>query len=121
MIPIVTVKKNFTINKNGTKTTVTRYQLPLTLAYAFTDYRSQGQTLEPVIVDIGPPPFGHLKTFNVYVALSGGTGRDGIRLLHDFDETLLQHPSEYLRLEDERLDTLNESTKQLWETQLRSI
>ena len=35
----------------------------------------------------------------------------------DFDETLLQHhPSEYLRLEDKRLDTLNESTKQLWET-----
>ena len=122
VIPIVPVKKNFTINKNGTKTTVTRYQLPLTLAYAFTDYRSQGQMLEPVIVDIGPPPFGHLTAFNVYVALSRGTGRDGIRLLRDFDETLLQHhPSEYLRLEDERLDTLNESTKQLWETQLRSI
>ena len=79
VIPIIPVKKNFTINKNGTKTTVTRYQLPLTLAYAFTDYRSQGQMLEPVIVDIGPPPFCHLTAFNVYVALSRGTGCDGIR------------------------------------------
>ena len=121
VIPIVPVKKNFTINKNGTKMTVTRYQLPLTLAYAFTDYRSQGQTLEPVIVDIGPPPFGHLTPFNIYVALSRGTGRDSIRLLQDFDETLLKHhPSEYLRLEDERLDTLNESTKKLWDTRYRS-
>ena len=58
--------------------TVTRCQLPLTLAYAFTDYRSQGQTLEPVIVDIGSPPFGRLTPFNVYVALSRGTGRDNI-------------------------------------------
>ena len=78
VIPIVPVKKTFTITKNGTKMTVTRYQLPLTLAYAFTDYRSQGQTLEPVIVDIGPPPYGRLTPFNVYVALSRGTGRDNI-------------------------------------------
>ena len=117
VIPIVPVKKTFTITKNGMKLTVTRYQLPLTLAYAFTDYRSQGQTLEPVIVDIGRPPLGHLTPFNIYVALSRGTGRDSIRLLRDFDETLLQHhPSEFLRLEDERLDSLNESTKCLWET-----
>ena len=122
VIPIVPVKKTFTITKNGTKTTVTRYQLPLTLAYAFTDYRSQGQTLEPVIVDIGPPPFGHLTPFNIYVALSRGTGRNSIRLLRDFDETLLQHhPSEYLRLEDERLDSLNESTKRLWETRKHCV
>ena len=122
VIPIVPVKKTFTITKNGTKMTVTRYQLPLTLAYAFTDYRSQGQTLEPVIVDIGPPPYGRLTPFNVYVALSRGTGRDNIRLLRDFDETLLQHhPSEYLRLEDERLDSLNDSTKEIWESRRHDV
>ena len=122
VIPIVPVKKTFTITKNGTKMTVTRYQLPLTLAYAFTDYRSQGQTLEPVIVDIGPPPYGRLTPFNVYVALSRGTGRDNIRLLREFDETLLQHhPSEYLRLEDERLDSLNDSTKEIWESRRHDV
>lgn len=122
VIPIVPVKKTFTITKNGTKVSVTRSQLPLTLAYAFTDYRSQGQTLQPVLVDIAPPPYGHLTPFNIYVALSRGTGRDNIRLLRDFDHTLLQqHPSEFLRLEDERLQKLNESTKELWHLSIKSI
>jgi ATP-dependent exoDNAse (exonuclease V) alpha subunit len=88
----------------------------LTLAYTFTDYRSQGQTLEPVIVDIAPPPFGRLTPFNIYVALSRGTGRENIRLLRDFDEKLLQqHPSEHLRLEEDRLQKLNDTTKRIWE------
>ena len=90
----------FTVNKDGSKITVNRTQLPLTLAYTFTDYRSQGQTFDPVIVDIGPPPCGHLTPFNICVALSKGTGRDRIQLLRDFDTSLLQrHPSEFLRLE----------------------
>jgi hypothetical protein len=76
-------------------------------------------TLNNPIVDIGPPPYGALTPFNIYVALSRGTGRDNIRLLRDFDEKLLQqHPCEYLRLEDERLSQLNETTKQLWEMQM---
>jgi hypothetical protein len=83
VIPIEPLNKTFSINKNGTPTTVNRSQLPLTLAYAFTDYRSQGQTLHPVIIDIGSPPYGRLTPFNIYVALSRGTGRDNIRLLRD--------------------------------------
>ena len=117
VIPIAPVKKTFVINQNGTKVSVTRSQLPLTLAYAFTDYRSQGQMLQPVLVDIVPPSYGCLTPFNIYVALSRGTGRDNIRLIRDFDHTLLQqHPSEYLRLEDESLQRLNELTKELWPT-----
>ncbi|PSR70805.1 hypothetical protein PHLCEN_2v13327, partial [Hermanssonia centrifuga] len=38
--------------------TVHRRQFPITPAYAFTDYRSQGQTLPYVIVDIAAPPTG---------------------------------------------------------------
>jgi hypothetical protein len=122
VIPIIPVKKSFTINKNQNKISVTRSQLPLTLAYAFTDYRSQGQTLLPVIIDIAPPPYGHLTPFNIYVAFSRGTGRENIRLLRDFDYTLLQHhPSEFLRLEDIRLHHLNESTKQLWEDRMQIL
>ncbi|KAJ7028352.1 hypothetical protein C8F04DRAFT_964088 [Mycena alexandri] len=60
--------------------TVHRVQLPLTGAYAFTDYRSQGQTLPYVIVDIGTPPTGGLSLFNLYVALSRSSGRETIRL-----------------------------------------
>lgn len=97
-----------------------RTQLPLTLAYVFTDYRSQGQLIRPVIVNIGPPPSGQLTPFNIYVALSRGMGHKNIQLLHDFDEKLLQqHPSEYLRLEDQRLQDLNDFTKETWEKKIR--
>jgi hypothetical protein len=45
VIPIAPITKTFIATKNGEKTTVHRTQLPLTLAYAFTNYRLQGQTL----------------------------------------------------------------------------
>jgi ATP-dependent exoDNAse (exonuclease V) alpha subunit len=78
--------------------TVHRAQLPLTVAYAFTDYRAQGQSLKPVIVNIRPPFYGHLTPFSIYTALSRGIDHNNICLLQDFDENLLQqHPSEYLR------------------------
>ena len=116
VIPIEPVTRSFLILKDGKRISVNRTQLPLTLAYAFTNYRAQGQTLEPVIVNIGPPPHGLLTPFNIYMALSRGMGQDNIQLLRDFDEKLLQqHPSEYLRLEDERLKMLDEKTKALWD------
>ncbi|KAF8526376.1 hypothetical protein JB92DRAFT_2700600, partial [Gautieria morchelliformis] len=57
-VPIVPIQKTFTILIGKTPKTVTRRQLPLTAAYAFTDYRSQGQTLPCVIVDIATPQQG---------------------------------------------------------------
>ncbi|KIM60689.1 hypothetical protein SCLCIDRAFT_1216599, partial [Scleroderma citrinum Foug A] len=47
-----------------------RCQFPVTPAYAFTDYRSQGQTILHVIVNIASLPTGGLSLFNLYVALS---------------------------------------------------
>ncbi|KAI6116454.1 hypothetical protein F5141DRAFT_985419, partial [Pisolithus sp. B1] len=52
----------------------------ITTAYAFTDYRSQGQTLECCIIDIRKPPSGELMPFNIYVALSHSRGQENIRL-----------------------------------------
>lgn len=109
VMPIAPITKTFSTNKDGKKITINWTQILLTPAYAFTDYRSQGQTIDPVIVNIGWPPQGHLTPFNVYVVLSRGTSHDHIRLLRDFDKTLMQqHPSEYLRLEDEWLKHLNQ-------------
>ncbi|KAL1709619.1 hypothetical protein EV121DRAFT_172554, partial [Schizophyllum commune] len=68
-------------------------------AYAFTDYRAQGQTMSAVLVDIAKVPNGRLSLFNVYVALSRSSGRDTIRLL---------------RPEDDRLELLDASTKEQW-------
>ncbi|TFK78128.1 hypothetical protein K466DRAFT_463427, partial [Polyporus arcularius HHB13444] len=88
----------------------------ITAAYAFTDYRSQGQTIPTVIVDLHTPPGGRLTLFNIYVALSRSSGRDTIRLLRDFDDrVLLQEHDPDLLQEDERLERLNEITRRWWE------
>ena len=89
----------------------------MTPGYAFTDYKSQGQTIEYVIIDIGKPQTGKLLSpFGTYVALSRSQGRDTIRLLRGFDEELLQHyPSEALRVDMERLAALNRMNKERWE------
>ncbi|KAI0681789.1 hypothetical protein C8T65DRAFT_598087 [Cerioporus squamosus] len=61
--------------------TVQRRQFPITPAYAFTDYRSQGQTIPTVLVDIKSPPGpSKLSLFNLYVALSRSSGPEDMRL-----------------------------------------
>lgn len=122
VIPILPAKK-MTIKLQGAdghsiQRTVTRMQLPITPAYAFTDYRSQGQTLSHahVIVDLAQPPTGsQLTNFNYYVALSRSSGRHTIRLLRELDMELLRRPQDaYLEQEDRRLRELNEKTRDSW-------
>ena len=48
-VPILKQKKNFTINKGEVR--FQREQFPLTLAYAITAYKCQGETLDEVIID----------------------------------------------------------------------
>ncbi|KAI6039236.1 hypothetical protein EDC04DRAFT_2686815 [Pisolithus marmoratus] len=116
VIPIIPLERTYTIIDGNVKKTVTRVQSPLTSAYAFTDYRSQGQTIGHAIIDITSPPTGTLTPFNIYVSLSRSPrGKANIRLLRDFDEKLLtSHPSEYLRIEDERLVKLDNDTVKWW-------
>ena len=110
IIPIFPSRNTFSLGGKH-RITVHRHQLALTAAYAFTDYKAQGQTMECVIVDLGKPPSGGLTGFNVYVALSRSRGRSTIRLLRDFDEKLFtEHPSEDLRREDIRLSMLEKKT-----------
>ncbi|KAI9061023.1 hypothetical protein FKP32DRAFT_1539277, partial [Trametes sanguinea] len=90
----------------------------VTAAYAFTDYRSQGQTIDKVIVDIKQPPGpNRLSLFNLYVALSRSSGRKTIRLLRDFDDGMfMQNHEQDLLDEDDRLDDCNEATKIWWQS-----
>ena len=107
-VPIFPQTKSFTVGNLSVK----RTQLPITPAYAFTDYKAQGQTMDTVLVDLAKPPTGALSGFGAYVGLSRGRGRKGIRLLREYDHRLFTvHPSENLRREDERLDTLEWNTK----------
>ncbi|VDC07039.1 unnamed protein product [Peniophora sp. CBMAI 1063] len=125
VVPFVPARRSFQISINGrhgtVHRTVHRSQFPMTLAYAFTDYRSQGQTIPRVIVDIATPPgprtgLNKLSLFNVYVALSRSSGRDTIRLLRDFDESQFQRSHDPdLLAEAIRVRNLDTRTKRWWE------
>ncbi|KIO13324.1 hypothetical protein M404DRAFT_18813 [Pisolithus tinctorius Marx 270] len=117
VLPVTPICRTFSVSSAGGKwTTISHVQLPITAAYAFTDYHTQAQTLEHCIIDIGMPPSGQLTPFNAYIALSRSWGRDTTQLLRDFDVRLFtQHPSEYLRNEDKCLDKMDESTKLWWQ------
>ena len=116
VVPIVPMQRSFKIYDNDVEKNISRQQLPITAAYAFTDYRSQGQTIPYALIDIASPPTGGLTPFNIYVALSRARGKDNIRLLREFDEKpLTTHPNGHLRNENERLQLLDERTKLWWE------
>ncbi|KII87046.1 hypothetical protein PLICRDRAFT_112999 [Plicaturopsis crispa FD-325 SS-3] len=116
LIPLFPMEGLFTITESrGKRITIRRRQLAIMAGYAFTDFKSQGQTLERLLADIGKVSSGSLNPFNAYVALSRSRGRDTIRLLRDFDDKLFtQHPSEDLRVEDARLEALASETLERW-------
>ncbi|KAJ8589089.1 hypothetical protein M405DRAFT_739088 [Rhizopogon salebrosus TDB-379] len=97
-------------------------QFPITAAYAFTDYRSQGQTIPNAVIDIASPPTGGLNLFNLYVALSRSPSQDNVRLLRDFDDKIFHaaHAAELLD-EDDHLRELHLQTRDLWEGRIQSM
>jgi hypothetical protein len=72
-IPIFPSKQSFSLKGIGTK--IEHKQYALMPAYAFTDYKAQGQTMESVIVDLAKLPTGSLTGFNAYVACLVAEGR----------------------------------------------
>ncbi|KAI5984255.1 hypothetical protein EDC04DRAFT_2834046 [Pisolithus marmoratus] len=114
-VPVMPIVQHFYIGEKP-RTRISRQQLPVTAAYAFTDYKSQGDTISHCIVDIGKTANFALTPFNAYVALSRSRGRDNIRLLRDFENSLFtSHPSEDLRIEEERLERLAQKTRKGYE------
>jgi ATP-dependent exoDNAse (exonuclease V) alpha subunit len=69
LIPIFPTQGSFKI-KTSSCTMVHRQQFALTPAYTFTNFKSQGQTIERVIVDLGKTSSFMLNPFHAYVALS---------------------------------------------------
>ena len=109
-IPITPREEGFHIKLKSNRKSYVRCQFAMTAVYAFTHEKSQGQTLDRVVVDLANP--GTLTPFHAYVSLSRAKGRDHIRILRKFDRKLLTtHPSEHLKEEDERLKSLSETTR----------
>ncbi|KAH7064497.1 hypothetical protein BKA62DRAFT_629353, partial [Auriculariales sp. MPI-PUGE-AT-0066] len=119
VVPVTVQSSFFSIDIGNGRQTVERQQPQVTGAYAFTNYRSQGQTLAPVIVDLATPATGgELSPFNAYVACSRAKGRDTIRFLRlPADKLLRTHPCEALRTVMQRLRKLDAATKCSYEIQ----
>ena len=88
-IPLFPVVKTIEFTTSGgVKLKVQRRQVTLDRAHAFTDYQSQGQMINYLFTDISMPLKGWLTPFNVYVTLLRAWGRDNVRLIWDFEDSL---------------------------------
>jgi len=60
--PLTPSQASFTATgSTDQKFKISRWQYAMTSGYVFTGYKSQGQTIEYVIIDIGKPPTGSLS------------------------------------------------------------
>jgi hypothetical protein len=94
VVPIKTIE--FTHNA-GHGRTIKIQQFPVTLAYAMTDYKCQGKSLEYIIVDLKRPS-GHAPSTSAYVQLSRPTSLDRVSILRPFhiDELTAPLPQELI-------------------------
>jgi hypothetical protein len=81
VIPIFPSQVKFTAHVAGNALKITQWIPALTAAHAFTDYKSQGQTIEYITTDLGKSGYGNITAFNAYVALSRSWGQNTTWLL----------------------------------------
>ena len=99
---------NKTKQRDGPKTTVSRLQLPLLPSYAYTDYKSQGRSLDAAIVD----PASSMSLQGTYVMLSRVRALRGLCILRPFKaKKIEQRLSQELRDELDRLQRMDDHTR----------
>jgi hypothetical protein len=110
--PIMTIKEKVKLPKElGTEKSFFRIQIPLTSAFALSDYRVQSQGLKTFIPDLKKPPTGKLRLENLYVILSRAIDWENMAILRPFEDSILQsQPDEALIAYDEYLQMRNEMT-----------
>lgn len=96
---VVGIEPSENIRYTKGKKSITFTQFPVSLAYAITDYKCQGQTFNWVIVDLKKPA-GRCPSTSPYVQLSRARTRHRLSILRPFspDELLSPLPEE-LKLE----------------------
>ena len=101
--------------KKGPSFGISRLQLPLLPAYAFTDYKIQGQSLSAVILDLQ----GCRSLQSAYVMLSRAKSLKGIAIMRWFDPNKIHNtlPQQF-RDEFARLRNLDESTRLAFENRM---
>jgi hypothetical protein len=101
---------------NNKNVQIKRLQIPLTLGYAFTVWKSQCKTYKSIIADLDRAPgFNGKRKFpdnGVYVIMTRPENLLGLNILRPFDPTVLKQPTDKDLLEDEkRLIKLAKNTK----------
>ena len=101
---------------------VTRYQVPVTPAWAVTDYKVEGATYDAITVDLhrqnksSKDGSSHRTYCSNYVQLTRTRSGQGLSLLqHVTLADLTAKPDKLLVLEDERIAQLAKSTEIAWE------
>ncbi len=90
---------------------VARLQPPILPAYAYTDYKAQGRSLDAAIVDLD----SCFSLQGAYVMLSRVRTLDGLAVLRPFRPRKIEADiSAELRAEFDRLDRLDEATAMRW-------
>lgn len=94
VIAVAPIERTFSvIDINKRKFSIKRHQLPLTAGCLSSVYRSQGQTLRKIILNIRQPPGPKMDTAAVYVALSRATGLNDLNLLFPITINDLNQPN----------------------------
>ncbi|PIL26216.1 hypothetical protein GSI_11971 [Ganoderma sinense ZZ0214-1] len=113
----VSFKVQINVNGKALRRSISRTQLPILPAYAYTDYKSQGKSLTRAIVDLDSA----MSLQGVYVMLSRVKTLDGLLILRGFSPSkICGRLSQELRDELARIDRLAERTTHSWERRLKS-
>ena len=89
---IVGIEPISLIYKAGPRKAVTYSQFPVTLAYAITDYKCQGQTFRWIVVDLKKPNRDYSSTSSPYIQLSRAKTLASLSILSPFDPAELRSP-----------------------------
>jgi len=117
--PIMATKQSIAIPKEygqtsstRNKSTFERIQIPLTCAFAMSDFRVQGNGLKKAIFDLKKPPSGRLLAANIYVMLSRVSNWEDLAILRPFEDSVLSgHADPELTTYEQYLSDMNRQTE----------
>ena len=89
VVPIAPVKFTYKVRPNKY---VKLRQFPVTLAFAITDFKCQGQTFDWVICDIHRPRTGSAPSTSPYVQLSRARSLERVSIMRPFNADELSTP-----------------------------
>ena len=89
VVPIAPIRFTYRV---GPHKYVKLLQFPVTLAYAITDFKCQGQTFDWVLCDIAKPRTGSAPATSAYVQLSRARSLRHVSIMRPFDIDKLSTP-----------------------------